>query len=163
MKQSLASQRVQTWGLLELKPMHRAMLRRSVVSNSELGLDWKLASWQDNDQALLELFSRPGVIVVDRDGLMQRTLEARGTDAVIKALHHRSRGQIRLLWHWSLRGQQDLFWCTSMSFDGVISDPQSMMQWLRVSVRLGKTNEVNNGLLNGIELPRITAPITETI
>ncbi len=163
MKQSLASQRVQAWGLLELKPMHRTMLRRSVESNSKLGLEWNVASWRDNDQALLELLSQPGVIVVDRDGLMERTLEARGTDAVIEALHHRSRGQIRLLWHWSLRGKQDLFWCTEMSFEGVVSDPQSMMQWLRVCVRLGKTKEGINGLLNGIEFPRIIAPIAETI
>ncbi len=163
MKLSLDAQQVQAWGLLDLKPMHRALMRRTVETHSNLGLEWYVASWRDNDRALLGLLSRPGVTLVDRDGLIKRTLEARRTDAVIEALHHRSRDQIRLLWHWSLRGKQDLFWCTEMSFDGVISDAQSLSQWLRVCVRLGKTNAGNNGILDGIELPRISAPSPHTI
>ena len=164
MKTSLVAQTVQWWGLLDLKPMHRALLRRSVEQISNRAIDWHVTSWRESDPTLLEILSRQGVIIIDRCGLMQRTLEARGSDEVVEALHHRSQGQIRLLWHWSLRGKQDLFWCTRMSFEGVISDAESLTQWLRVCVRHGRTIESkSNMLLNGIQLPRITASITKTI
>ena len=80
MKHSLDSKTVQMWGLLDLKPMHRALLRRSVEPIGNQGLHWQVASWRENDQALLEMMSRQSVLIVDRNGLIQRTLEARSKD-----------------------------------------------------------------------------------
>ena len=97
--------------------------------------------------------------MVDCDGLMQRVREDRHLDAVVEAIHQRSNNQIRLLWHWSLRGKQDLLWCTEMSFMGVVFDSQSLQQWLLACIRHGKANaSQNNTLLSGIQLPKFARP-----
>ena len=169
MKQTLAHQLVQDWGLLDLRPMHRALLRRSaeqLVSADKNWMDskgeivWHLESWQESsDQVLLEMLYRPGVLMVDCDGLMQRVREDRHRDAVVEAIHQRSNNQIRLLWHWSLRGKQDLLWCTEMFFEGVVFDSQSLQQWLRACIRHGNANaSQNNTLLSGIQLPKFARP-----
>ena len=169
MKQTLAQQLVQDWGLLDLKPMHRALLRRSAEQlvgadknwmESKGEIAWHIESWRDSsDQALLEMMCRPGVLMVDSDALMKRVREDRHLDAVVEAIHQRSNNQIRLLWHWSLRGKQDLLWCTEMSFVGVVFDSQSLQQWLRACVRHGKANaSQNNTLLSGIQLPNLATP-----
>ena len=166
MKQTLAHQLVHDWGLLDLRPMHRALLRRSaeqLVSADKNWMDskgeiaWHIESWRDSsDQAMLEMMCRPGVLMVDCDGLMQRIREDRVRDPVVEAIHQRSHNQIRLLWHWSLRGKQDLLWCTEMSFEGVVCDSQSLQQWLRACMRHGKCNaSQNNMLLSGIQLPKL--------
>ena len=173
MKRTLAGQRVQNWNVLDLKPMHRALLRR-MVNASEDNISSQMESrteirWhQDSllnsdDHALLVTLRRPGVLIVDRDALCQRVAENRAFDTVLEALHLRFCDQIRLLWHWSLRGKQDLMWCTEMAMDGVISDPQSLVLWSRVCKRKGKVIEgQNNTLLSGIRLPTLAAP-TSTI
>ena len=148
MKKTLAMQLVQEWSLLELRPMHRALLRRWAEQTAstvhglldrERELVWHLASLSDSsDPVLLECMRRPGVLIVDCDGLSKRVTADRDGDAVLNAIHDRTKDQIRLLWHWSLRGKQDLLWCTELSFDGVISDARSLNQWLRVCLRLGK-------------------------
>ena len=169
MKQTLAYQLVLDWGLLDLRPMHRALIRRSteqLVSSDKNRLDcrgeiaWHLESWQEtSDQALLEMLCRPGVLMVDCDGLMLRAREDRQPDAVLEAIHQRANNQIRLLWHWSLRGKQDLLWCTEMSFMGVVFDSQSLQQWLHACIRHGKANaSQNNTLLSGIQLPNLATP-----
>lgn len=169
MKQTLAHQLVQDWGLLDLRPMHRALLRRSaehlVIAdknwmNSKGEIAWHIESWRESsDQVLLEMMYRPGVLMVDCDGLMQRVREDRHRDAVVEAIHQQSNNQIRLLWHWSLRGKQDLLWCTEMFFEGVVCDSQSLQQWLRACIRHGNANTIqNNTLLTGIQLPKFARP-----
>ena len=171
MKQTLAQHWMQDWGLLDLRPMHRALLRRSMdqlmrteptnpKTHFEREVSWHIESWRDSsDQALLDIMSRPGVLVVDFDGLAERVREDRQRDAVLDAIHHRSNCQIRLLWHWSLRGKKDLLWCTEMSFDGVIYQGQSLHQWLRACLRHGKGSKCqSNTLLSGIQLPNLVAP-----
>ena len=169
MKRTLASQRVQNWNVLDLKPMHRGLLRR-LVNATEDNMDSQIERsaeirWhQDSllnsdDQALLVMLRRPGVLIVDRDALCQRVAENRAFDTVLEALHLRYCDQIRLLWHWSLQGKQDLLWCTEMAMDGVINDPQSLVLWSRVCMRKGKVIEgQNNTLLSGIRLPMLAAP-----
>ncbi len=174
MKKTLATQLVQDWSLLDLRPMHRALLRRwaeQTASTVQGPLDrtrelvWHLASLSDSsDLELIEATSRPGVLLVDCDGLSKRVKAARDRDAVLNAVHHRTEEQIRLLWHWSLHGKQDLLWCTELSFDGVISDPRSLKQWLRVCLRHGKVLEgQSNRLLQGIELPKLAFPNSTSI
>ncbi len=169
MKKTLAMQLVQDWSLLDLRPMHRALLRRlaeHTVLTVQGPLDrkreivWHLASLSDSsDPVLLESMCRPGVLIVDCDGLSTRVMADRDGDAVLNAVHHRTKDQIRLLWHWSLHGKQDLLWCTESSFDGVISDARSLNQWLRVCLRHGKVMEgQSNRLLQGIELPKLAIP-----
>lgn len=169
MKTTLATQLVQVWSLLDLRPTHRALLRHSAEqmvktvhsqSDRKRKLAWHVASLRDSsDQVLLETMRRPGLLIVDLEGLMQRVIEGRASDAVINATHNRWNGQIRLLWHWSLQGKQDLMWCTERSFDGVIWDARTLKQWLRVCMRHGELIEgQSNTLLNGIELPRLASP-----
>ncbi len=154
--------------------MHRALLRRWAEQTAstvhgpldrERELVWHLASLSDSsDPVLLECMRRPGVLIVDCDGLSKRVTADRDPDAVLNAIHDRTKDQIRLLWHWSLRGKQDLLWCTELSFDGVISDARSLNQWLRVCLRLGKVIEgQNNRLLQGIELPKLAIPNSTSI
>jgi len=173
MKRTLASQRVQNWNVLDLKPMHRGLLRRLVNATednmgSQIERSAEIRWHQDSllnsdDQALLVMLRRPGVLIVDRDALCQRVAENRAFDTVLEALHLRYCDQIRLLWHWSLRGKQDLLWCTEMAMDGVINDPQSLVLWSRVCKRKAKVIEgQNNTLLSGIRLPTLAAP-TPTI
>ena len=169
MKQTLANQRVQNWNFLDLKPMHRALLRRMVnATEDNMGsqiagrteIHWHHESLlSSNDQALLTMLRRPGVLIIDRDTLCQRMVKNRAFDTVLEALHLRFCDQIRLLWHWSMRGKQDLLWCTEMAMDGVISDPQSLVLWSRVCMRKGKViEEQNNTLLSGIRLPTLAFP-----
>lgn len=171
MKRTLAQQWVQDWGLLDLRPMHRALLRSSVAQlvcadptdpkmHYKRDVSWHVESWRDSsDQALLDTMRRPGVLVVDFHGLVQRVREDRPRDALLDAIYHRSNCQIRLLWHWSLRGKQDLLWCTEMSFEGVVCDSQSLQQWLRACIRHGNANaSQNNTLLSGIQLPKFARP-----
>lgn len=174
MKKTLATQLVLDWSLLDLRPMHRALLRRwaeQAASTAQGPLDrkrelvWHLASLSDSsDPVLLEAMYRPGVLLVDSDGLSKRVMAARDRDAVLNAVYHRTKNQIRLLWHWSLHGKQDLLWCTELSFDGVISDARSLNQWLRVCLRNGKVIEgQSNRLLQGIELPKLAFPSSTSI
>ena len=169
MKTSLATQLVQDWSVLDLRPMHRALLRRLAEQYTQTVEDplhgnrelvWSVARLRDSrDQVLLDAMRRPGVLIVDCDGLSERVLADRDADMVLNAMHLRSKEQIRLLWHWSLVGKQDLLWCTEMSFDGVISDARSLSQWLRVCMRHGKALEgQSNPLLQGIELPKLSLP-----
>ena len=166
MKQTLASQRMQDWSLLDLKPMHRVLLRRivnppeaNVVPQLERKTEfrWYHESLRNSDdQALLAMLQRPGVLIVDHDALVQRVIENRDFDPVLDALHYRFLDQIRLLWHWSLRGKQDLLWCTEMAMDGVVSDPKSLVLWSRTCRRKGKTTEgQSNPLVSGIRLPSL--------
>ena len=105
---------------------------------------------------MLALLQRPGVLVVDRDAFVQRVVENRVFDPILDALHRRFIDQIRLVWHWSLRGKQDLLWCTEMAMDGVINDPRSLALWSRVCRRKGKSYEgQSNTLLSGIRLPSL--------
>jgi hypothetical protein len=174
MKKTLATQLVQDWSLLGLRPMHRALLRRwaeQAASTVQGPLDrkrelvWHLASLSDSsDPELLAAMCRPGVLIVDCEGLSKRVLADRVRDAVLNAVHHRTNDQIRLVWHWSLHGKQDLLWCTELSFDGVISDARSLTQWLRVCLRRGKVVEgQSNRLLQGIELPKLALPNSTSI
>ncbi len=164
MKKTIAAQLLQDWSLLDLRPLHRALLRRLAEqfaqtiqdpSNRKREIVWHVAGLRDSsDGELLEAMLRSGVLIVDCDGLLERVMAGRDKDTVLNAIHNRSQKQIRLLWHWSLRGKQDLLWCTELSFDGVISDVRSLNQWLRVCLRQGKAIEVqSNSLLQGIELP----------
>ena len=169
MKRTLANQRIQDWSLLDLKPMHRALLRRMVdppEANTEgqvekaMEFRWHQVSMLSTNEAnLLEMVRRPGVLIVDRDALLKRVFENRGNEQLMDAMHRRCRDQIRLLWHWSLRGKQDLLWCTEMAFDGVISDPRSLVLWSDVCMRKGKVIEgQSNLLLSGIHLPTLASP-----
>ena len=171
MKQTLTQQWVQDWGLLDLRPMHRALLRRTVAQLERTGapdpkmqcereVSWHIESWRDSsDQALLEMIRRPGVLVVDFDGLVKRVREDRQRDTQLDAIHHRSNCQIRLLWHWSLQGKKDLLWCTEMSFDGVIYEGQTLHQWLRACLRQGTGRKFqSSSLLTGIQLPNLVTP-----
>lgn len=171
MKKTLAQHWIQDWGLLDLRPMHRALLRRSMDQlvrtdpanpkmHSDREVSWHIEGWRDSsDQALLDMMRRPGVLVIDYDELAKRLREGRKRDAVLDAIQHRSNCQIRLLWHWSLRGRKDLLWCTEMSFDGVIYEGQSLHQWLRACLRHGKGRKFqNNAILSGIQLPSLVTP-----
>ena len=169
MKKTLASERIQDWSLLDLKPMHRALLRRMVdppESNQEertedmIKLRWHQESFlASDDQKLLAMFRRPGVLIINRDALVRRVVEDLSYDPLLDALHHRCPDQIRLLWHWSLRGKQDLLWCTEMAFVGVISDPRSLILWNGICKRKGKVTEgQGNPLLSGIQLPTLAVP-----
>lgn len=168
MKKTLTSQRVQIWNVLDLKPMHRALLRRMVNATEDNGgaqmesrteIRWQQGSLLKSDDHALSMLRSPGVLIVDRDALCQRVAENRAFDTVLEALYLRNCDQIRLLWHWSLRGKQDLLWCTEMAMDGAMSDPQSLVVWSRVCRRKGKVIEdQNNTLLTGIRLPTFALP-----
>lgn len=174
MKKNLEKQWVQDWSVLDLRPMHRALLRRLAEQlvqpvrcplNRKQDIVWHIASLGDSpDSILLAAMRRTGVLIVDGDGLLQRVTVNRDRDAVVNAMHQRSTEQIRLLWHWSLQGKQDLLWCTEMSFDGVISDARSLNQWLRVCLRHGREIEGQiHTLLQGIELPNLALPKSKSI
>ena len=171
MIRTLAKQSVQDWGLLGLRPMHRALVRRSVeqmVANhqrpmpSQQAVAWHLQQWGEDCEPLqLTMFNRAGVLLVDRAGLLQRVHLNRQNDPVLAELHCRSHPQIRLLWNWSIRGRQDLVWCTELSFDGVINDARSLLEWLPVCLTRGRSyDRQRNGLLRDLHLPTLVAPIT---
>ncbi len=194
---TLTKQSVQDWGLLGLRPMHRALVRRYVVQKTlnplampvQQSVVWHLASWHskaycggpayldqgqsDCENLLLSSLHRTGVLVVERAGLLQRVKEDRQDDLLLAELHRsshrssqdrshgRSYRQIRLLWNWSLRGMQDLAWCTELSFDGVIHDAGSLMKWVRVCLAQGKAYECQqNSLLRDLHMPELVAPTT---
>ena len=164
MKQTLKTSQVQNWSLFGLKPMHRALVRRSVTQfNSSLNssvaprIAWHVDDLSNPDGTnAVAMLRRVGVLVIDRDALIRRVEQDNGSDSFVKELHNRNTEQIRLLWHWAWQGKKNLLWCTEGTFDGVIHDASTMRSWLSVSFEKGNKIEIQqNGLLHGIELPRL--------
>lgn len=176
MKRTLAAQRVQSWSLLGLKPMHRALLRRSVDSELEKRVstmrqqqscEWHvvevLSSEPAAQEGLVAALARPGVLVIDRDRWLERMGNGVPRDPFHNRMPFRDDQQIRLLWNWSLYGKSDLQWCTAWTFDGLISDPESLENWVRVSVqRAVCTQSQTNPILNGIKFPSQSLADTKT-
>ncbi len=169
MKRTLAKQTVQDWSLLGLKPMHRALLRRCVELHnstqngtmpSERSVAWYVESWDSTcEKSILHILNRPGILLLDCNGLIERAQVKKALDPFLFALYRRSNPQIRLIWNWTLQGKQDLRWCTEMSFDGVIHDARSLMMWLPVCLRQGKSSTSQlNSFLRGVELPHLGKP-----
>jgi len=180
MKKSLEASLIQEWCLVGMKPMHRALLRTQVANAAAaltpdaagekklIGREfaWHVLSNQRStgegtqsqvaDSQLSDWMVRLGIVVVDRKTALDQSKNGCVGDRWFGSSHHRSIHQIRLLWHWSLRGKQDLLWCTEKGFDGIIYNPESLRQWVRVCIRNGKANAVqNNWFLKCIELPKL--------
>ncbi len=163
MKTSIEPQQVQSWNLLGMKPMHRALLRRT-VERAAIPLTESAASrfeliWNDlaANQSDSDCFSRPGVLMIDRGTLTKRIEDREGSEFNLDMYYQRSNAQIRLLWNWSKRGKEDLIWCTEFSFDGVIYDLASMNRWVRVCLKRGRIIQgQNNFLLRDLQLPTIS-------
>ena len=146
--------------------MHRALLRRTVeqaampflnMQAPGFELAWHVVdSSEGTEQMFIEGLRRPGILIVDCDTLVRRVEHSAINAPVIQSLYERSNDQIRLLWHWSNRGKEDLVWCTEKTFDGVIFDLSSLSQWVRVCLKRGKVIEgQRNILLRDLQLPRI--------
>jgi len=166
MKTSLAPQRVQSWSLFGMKPMHRALLRRTaeqVVSTSKesaaspFEITWAVFDSNDPTHHSFSIsLSRPGLLIIDSEELVRRIRNHQVSESSLDLLYQRSNAQIRLLWNWCKRGKEDLMWCTELSFDGVICDLASMNRWIRVCLKQGKIIEGQpNTLLRDLQLPKI--------
>jgi len=161
MKRTLQTQLVQNWTLAGMKPMHRALVRRTVQSifvKSNVALS---LSWHVEERLLLESMFRPGVLILDRstmlDAFAVQPPNSSSARQVANEVKNRSTNQIRLLWSWTLRGQQDLLWCTELSFAGAIHDIPSLERWSRVCLGQAKQVEVpGNAIIAGIQLPKLT-------
>ncbi len=171
MKRTLAKQTVQDWSLLGLKPMHRALVRRCVEQTNAVHqrtlqgqrkVAWSLDPWDwHREQSLLPILDRTGILIIECKGLLERAKVVEPIDPFLVALQRRSNAQIRLVWNWTLQGKKDLQWCTEMSFDGVVHDARSLMTWLPICLRHGKSRERQlNSLLRDIELPPLITPKT---
>lgn len=100
---------------------------------------------------------------MDSNELLSRIEKRQWSDSDIGLLYQRSNVQIRLLWNWSDRGENDLMWCTELSFDGVVSDLASMTRWLRICLERGNVTQGQpNGLLRELQLPYL-APIPTSL
>ncbi len=165
MKTNIQFQQVQYWSLLGIKPMHRALLRRTVeqvsiplmdAAASPFELTWCVFEATTNETRL-ECFERPGVLIIDRDTLTKQIGDHEAVDLNPNLYCERSNRQIRLLWDWCKRGKEDLMWCTELSFCGVIYDVESMNRWVRVCLKRGKViQSQNNLLLRDLQLPKIS-------
>ncbi len=157
MKRTLQPQLVQNWTLAGMKPMHRALVRRTVQS---IFLKANVAfslSWHVEERSLLETMLRPGVLILDRSTMLDAFAVQSPNSPSANEVKNRSTNQIRLLWSWTLQGQQDLLWCTELSFAGVIHDIPSLERWSRVCLGHAKQVEVpGNPILAGIQLPKLT-------
>jgi hypothetical protein len=161
MKRTLQPQLVQNWTLAGMKPMHRALVLRTVQSIFVKANDAFSLSWHVEERSLLETMFRPGVLILDRgtmlDALAVQPPHSHSANEVANEVKNRSTNQIRLLWSWTLRGQQDLLWCTELSFAGVIHDIPSLERWSRVCLGQAKQVEVpGNAIIAGIQLPKLT-------
>ena len=163
MKTSLEPQQVQSWSLLGMKPMHRALLRRTVeqaaIPLTEAAASRFEIAWSDfaSNQPDSNCFARPGVLIIDRDTLNKRIEEHEGCELSIGTYYQSSKAQIRLLWNWCKRGKEDLIWCTELSFDGVIYDLASMNRWIPVCLKRGRIiQSQNNLLLRDLQLPTVS-------
>ena len=173
MKTRIAVQRVQAWSVFGMKPMHRALLRRTAeqivnsledTAQSRFELLWELVEFSDPaSHSLCDSLRRAGVLVMDSNELLSRIEKRQWSDSDIGLLYQRSNVQIRLLWNWSDRGENDLMWCTELSFDGVVSDLASMTRWLRICLERGNVTQGQpNGLLRELQLPYL-APIPTSL
>jgi len=161
MKRTLQPQLVQNWTLAGMKPMHRALVRRTVQSIFVKANVAFSLSWHVEERSLLETMFRPGVLILDRstmlDALAVQPPNSPSATEVANEVKNRSTNQIRLLWSWTLQGQQDLLWCTELSFAGVIHDIPSLERWSRVCLGHAKQVEVpGNAIIAGIQLPKLT-------
>lgn len=169
MKTNLEPQRVLSWSLLGLKPMHRALLRRTAeqlavpleeTSEKRGELTW--CSF-DTNQSVSDCFALPGILIIDSDELAKRMQNQSSDESNLGLLYQRSTVQIRLLWNWCYRGKESLMWCTELSFDGVIYDLASMNRWVRICLSRGKVSQgQGNVLLRDLQLPTI-APRTSPL
>ena len=161
MKRTLQPQLVQNWTLAGMKPMHRVLVRRTVQSIFVKANVAFSLSWHVGERSLLETMFRPGVLILDRstmlDAIAVQPPNSPSATEVANEVKNRSTNQIRLLWSWTLQGQQDLLWCTELSFAGVIHDIPSLDRWSRVCLGQAKQVEVpGNSILAGIQLPKLT-------
>lgn len=165
MKTNLQSQQVQYWSLLGIKPMQRALLRRTVEQvaiplRNAVAPPFELTCSifeATTNETRLECFERPGVLIIDRDTLTKQIGDHEAADLTRNLYSERSTAQIRLLWNWCKRGKEDLMWCTELSLDGVIYDLESMNRWVRVCLKRGKViQSQNNLLLRDLQLPKIS-------
>ena len=164
MKTSLEPQQVQSWSLVGIKPMHRALLRRTVEraatpstgAASRFKLAWSVFEEKAN-RPNLEFCELPSVLILGKDTLIKQFEDHVGTAFADDRYHRRSNAQIRLLWNWCQRGKEDLMWCTELSFDGVIYDLASMYRWVRICLKRGRIIESqNHSLLRDLQLPKIS-------
>lgn len=169
MKTNLEPQRVLSWSLLGLKPMQRALLRRTaeqlafpINESSEKRCELTWCSF-DTNQSVSDCFAQPGILIIDCDALAERMQNQSGEESNLGLLYQRSNGQIRLLWNWCNRGKESLMWCTELCFDGVIYDLASMNRWVRICLSRGKVSQgQHNVLLRDLRLPAI-APRTSPL
>ncbi|MCY2984538.1 MAG: hypothetical protein NTY15_13015 [Planctomycetota bacterium] len=164
MKTNLEPSRVQWWSLLGIKPMHRALLRRTVeraaiplteAAASRIELKWSNFEATMN-QSHLECFDGSSIQIIDRNILFKRIEDHKGNEVSPEMDCQRSNAQIRLLWNWCKRGKEDLMWCTELSFDGCIYDLASMHRWVRVCLKHGRISQSQNNLiLRDLQLPKI--------
>jgi hypothetical protein len=164
MKTSLEPQQVQSWGLVGIKPMHRALLRNTVEraapptseGASLIELTWTVFDHSAN-HLHLEIFDRTSVVIIGKDTLSKQFEIDGGNELVNDRYNRRANAQIRLLWNWCQRGREDLMWCTELSFDGVIYDLASMYRWGRVCLKRARVIQSQNHLLlRDLQLPRIS-------
>ncbi len=161
MKRTLQPQLVQNWTLAGMKPMHRALVRRTVQSlfvkaNVAFSLLWHVEEFSHWETML-----RPGVLILDRESMLDAIAvpppNSPSAKEITKEVANRSINQIRLLWSWTLQGKKDFLWCTELSFAGVIHDIPSLERWSRACLGKAKQVEVpGNSILAGIQLPTLS-------
>ena len=156
MKRTLRPQLVQYWTLAGMRPMHRALVRRTVQSMFEKANHSFSLTWHVEGLSSSETMFRPGVLIIDRDTMFDALSSPKTNKRFANEIKNRSTNQIRLLWSWSLRGRQDLLWCTELSFAGVMHDNLSVEQWCRVCLDAAHQVEIpGNFILAGIQLPML--------
>jgi hypothetical protein len=175
---NLKPQPVQTWTLVSLLPVHRAIVIRA-VERIQKSLSTQLVAatairWRNvaiaSEQSHLGIASgSPGLDSKDRstdsvfDSVMDsnivivdRKVLLRHASAWKELRIPKAKCAIRLLWNWGGQGYSDLSWCTEFGLDGNIFNIPSLERWCTIGVQRGTNSEQSSSpILSGVSLPKI--------
>lgn len=161
----------QEWSLVGIAALHRAIIRRTVLSQLErmpavLEIKWTVTEIASS--ALPEVQNAwskermPTRICPE-----PRSVELLSRDRFLKILRENENGyrpkacpssasRIRLLWDWSSRGMWDLRWCTELGFAGVVYDVTTLEAWVRIALNKAPTcTSDSHAFTAGITLPQL--------
>lgn len=162
--QNLSPQRVQTWTLVSLRPVHRAIVihaaRRMHMAASIASLHAQPTTlqWATVANTLADPWAfrtametvNSSVVLIDRSALLDNLLHCES------AFQFPAGKSIRLLWSWGMQTNNDLAWCTDLGFHGNIFNMPSLEQWCHIGVqRASAKQQPASPLLSGIHLPKI--------
>jgi len=161
MIRNLELQRVQTWTLVSLQPIHRAIIIRA-AERMRMKVSLPNASapairWTTIDIAsdlslgrVAQTTMESSVLIIDREAFLKHLA------SFYPSIRTRIKNSIQLLWSWEGHRNDDLSWCTEIGLDGNIFNMPSLEQWCRIGVQRAFTSEQpTSPLLSEILLPKI--------